>query len=192
MIKAIDTRYNGYKFRSRLEARWAVYFDSLGIRWEYEMEGFDLGGGDFYLPDFLLTGIGLRSTKNKDGLWVEIKPPGNCGSEKLNKLVEASKHDGLLIVGTPGDQWQYEYGGTLSDAHYQYKRGEGQAETWWDNCMYFMKCYNNRCGEQKVEFLEGNYCRCEVCGCTCDEKHPDIIRAIERARSARFEHGQNG
>lgn len=26
-IKAIDTIYKGYKFRSRLEARWAVFFD---------------------------------------------------------------------------------------------------------------------------------------------------------------------
>ncbi len=36
MIKAIETVYKGYRFRSRLEARWAVFFDSLGIIWEYE------------------------------------------------------------------------------------------------------------------------------------------------------------
>ena len=30
-IKAIETIYNGYKFRSRLEARWAVFFDEAGI-----------------------------------------------------------------------------------------------------------------------------------------------------------------
>jgi len=39
-IKAIETVYNGYKFRSRLEARWAVFFDALGIEYEYEKEGF--------------------------------------------------------------------------------------------------------------------------------------------------------
>ena len=33
MIKAIDTVYNGYKFRSRLEARWAVFFDEIGIEY---------------------------------------------------------------------------------------------------------------------------------------------------------------
>lgn len=27
-IKAIDTYYKGYRFRSRLEARWAVFFDA--------------------------------------------------------------------------------------------------------------------------------------------------------------------
>ena len=28
--------------RSRLEARWAVFFDTAGIAWQYEPEGFDL------------------------------------------------------------------------------------------------------------------------------------------------------
>lgn len=50
-IKAIQTVYNGYKFRSRLEARWAVCFDHLGLRWEYETEGYELPTG-WYLPDF--------------------------------------------------------------------------------------------------------------------------------------------
>lgn len=50
-IKAIETRYAGCRFRSRLEARWAVFFDTLGIRWEYEPEGFELPSGR-YLPDF--------------------------------------------------------------------------------------------------------------------------------------------
>lgn len=38
-IKAKETEYNGYRFRSRLEARWAVFFDVLGIKYEYEPEG---------------------------------------------------------------------------------------------------------------------------------------------------------
>lgn len=63
-IKAIETEYNGYKFRSRLEARWAVFFDAAGIKYEYEPEGFELSCGrylpDFYLPDFKI--------------YVEIKP----------------------------------------------------------------------------------------------------------------------
>jgi hypothetical protein len=54
-IKAIETNYRGRKFRSRLEARWAIFFDGLGIEWEYEPEGFTLPSGKRYLPDFLLT-----------------------------------------------------------------------------------------------------------------------------------------
>jgi len=53
-MQAIETIYKGYKFRSRLEARWAVFFDSLGIQWEYEPEGYVLEDGTLYLPDFWL------------------------------------------------------------------------------------------------------------------------------------------
>lgn len=63
-IKPIETIYNGYRFRSRLEARWAVFFDLMGIEYQYEPEGFDLGEGYRYLPDFYLP--------NED-VWVEIK-----------------------------------------------------------------------------------------------------------------------
>lgn len=64
--KAIETRYAGCHFRSRLEARWAVFFDVLGIEWQYEPEGFELPSG-WYLPDFLVGREGaLRA-------WIEIK-----------------------------------------------------------------------------------------------------------------------
>ena len=53
-IKAIETIYNGYRFRSRLEARWAVLFDDLGFEYDYEKEGYDLGELGWYLPDFYL------------------------------------------------------------------------------------------------------------------------------------------
>ncbi len=47
-IAAIETRYAGHLFRSRLEARWAAWFDLVGITWTYEP--FDAAG---YIPDFL-------------------------------------------------------------------------------------------------------------------------------------------
>jgi len=65
MIKAIETEYKGYRFRSRLEARWAVFFDTLGIAWEYEKEGYDLGKAGWYLPDFWLP---------EAKTWLEVKP----------------------------------------------------------------------------------------------------------------------
>ena len=51
-MQAIETRYKGYRFRSRLEARWAVFFDAWGVTWEYEPEGFIVPGYGYYLPDF--------------------------------------------------------------------------------------------------------------------------------------------
>src|SRR4051812_25766152 len=53
-MKAIETRYRGYRFRSRLEARWAVFFDKLGLQWEYEEQGYVLPKAGCYLPDFKL------------------------------------------------------------------------------------------------------------------------------------------
>lgn len=68
-IKAIETEYAGVRFRSRLEARWAVFFDALGLKWEFEPEAFRLEEGDGYLPDFYLPDFHTRS-----GVFVEVKP----------------------------------------------------------------------------------------------------------------------
>jgi len=64
-MKAIETFYDGHRFRSRLEARWAVYFNAVGISYEYEPEGFELSDGTKYLPDFYLP---------DENYWIEIKP----------------------------------------------------------------------------------------------------------------------
>jgi hypothetical protein len=66
-IKAIDTTYAGCRFRSRLEARWAVFFDTLGVRWQYEPQGYLVGRKRRpYLPDFYLPELRW---------WVEVKGP---------------------------------------------------------------------------------------------------------------------
>ena len=41
---SLPTPYGGIVFRSRPEARHAVMFDELGIRWEYETQGVDADG----------------------------------------------------------------------------------------------------------------------------------------------------
>ncbi|HEV8716164.1 MAG TPA: hypothetical protein VGX03_25480 [Candidatus Binatia bacterium] len=58
----IPTLYNNRRYRSRLEARWAAFFDLVG--WQYEYEPFDLKG---WIPDFLLHGA-------KHDVLVEVKP----------------------------------------------------------------------------------------------------------------------
>lgn len=64
--KAIDTLYRGFRFRSRLEARWAVFFDQAKVKWLYEDEGYQLPSG-WYLPDFYLPDYRI---------FAEIKPDG--------------------------------------------------------------------------------------------------------------------
>jgi len=73
---ALDTYYNGYKFRSRLEVRWAVFLDAAGVEYLNESEGFDVPGGFYYLPDFFLS-QGIRfigEATLRQNVWVEIKP----------------------------------------------------------------------------------------------------------------------
>ena len=62
-IKAIETKYNGFNFRSRLEARWAIFFDMIGLKYEYEVEGYEMNGVR-YLPDFYIPSLDR---------WFEIK-----------------------------------------------------------------------------------------------------------------------
>lgn len=81
-LTPIETKYDGCLFRSRLEARWAVFFNALDVQWNYELEGFQFSDGSRYLPDFYLP------TEN---LWIEIKP-GN--------IPNWIKHDGQLRLTT--------------------------------------------------------------------------------------------
>lgn len=73
-MRAIETSYQGYRFRSRLEARWAVFLDSLGIEYWYEHEGCPLATGRGYLPDFYLPALGC---------WIEVKGPEPTEEEKM-------------------------------------------------------------------------------------------------------------
>ena len=92
-MKAIETRYGGCLFRSRLEARWAVFFDNLRIRWEYEIEGFVLNDGSWYLPDFWLPTF-------HGGMYVEVKPPGDSFDKARQFCVDSGKAV-WLAEGTP-------------------------------------------------------------------------------------------
>lgn len=91
-LKALPTLWNGITFRSRGEARWAVFFDKAGIDWEYEKEGFDVGGR-WYLPDFYLPEFPF---------WFEVKPDET--EEDLahfGELCRLSGKRGLIAFGAP-------------------------------------------------------------------------------------------
>jgi hypothetical protein len=112
-IKAIETSFKGYRMRSRLEARWAVFFDALGIEWEYEKEGYELTGAGRYLPDFHL--------KDRN-IWVEIKgelKEDGSEIEKINALADESKEAAFIVKGSIGEhEWFpcrsfYEHGGFI-------------------------------------------------------------------------------
>jgi hypothetical protein len=90
-IAAIPTKYKHVQFRSRLEARWAAFFDLGKRRWAYEP--FELEG---YIPDFILYG------QRRNAL-VEIKPEYalDLGGEKMRRAAEfCAAQDWRLIVLT--------------------------------------------------------------------------------------------
>lgn len=97
-IKPIETQYKGYRFRSRLEARWAVFFETLGCSWEYEPEGFDLNGL-YYLPDFK-----VKYPSDKGYTWFEVKSSiENLSHDEIKKMTMFAKYidDVYLLDGTP-------------------------------------------------------------------------------------------
>ena len=95
-FKPIETQYKGFRFRSRLEARWAVFFDELGLSWSYEPEGYQIEhGGEivFYLPDFEVEGLGV----------VEVKGPALNKTDrfKIEAFVAEAERDVLLLSDIP-------------------------------------------------------------------------------------------
>lgn len=161
MLQAIETTYKGYRFRSRLEARWAVFFDALKVRWEYEAQGYNLGPAGLYLPDFEI------ATPKHGRIWIEVKGQSPTGDElaKAYALAVQAKGYALIVSGTPGDET-----GTACLWHVQQALDMSHQviETFW--CFLFKLCLP-QCAEKSI-------CR-------------PYFRAVQAARSARFEHGEH-
>ena len=187
-VKPIETLYKGCLFRSRLEARWATFFDALGICWRYEVEGYETPRG-MYLPDFWLP--------DQDYI-VEIKPtyPGEDEQQKLAYVgdylndveSEAPCHGAFVSTGP------------LTAMHGPF----GECATFlrvfpdWD--CDFMWCRCTSCGRYEIQF-EGrtDRMRCkEGHGGECprsahgdkgwNARDPYIARAYAKANQKRFEH----
>jgi len=99
MVNVLPTMYNHYAFRSRTEARWAVFLDLAYIPFRYEYEGFDLGN-IWYLPDFWLP---------EHQMWLEIKGDRPTADErcKAQQLAVGTGHPTAIFGGdvcyhTPG------------------------------------------------------------------------------------------
>lgn len=106
MAKIIQTIYKGYHFRSRTEARWAVFFDSAKIQYTYEPEGYVFnhnGKEETYLPDFRLHNI-----YSQENLLLEVKDEDFYNSneywkyyEKLESFCENLNFRVILCCGIP-------------------------------------------------------------------------------------------
>lgn len=178
-VTPIPTRYRGRLFRSRLEARWAVFFETLLLPWEYEREGYPCKS-KYYLPDFWLP---------RQKRWVEIKPYDfKESTEHLNELAAMTDYPVLLLEGQIPWVRGYFPQNDLGEAFgTQYFRGgEADAE--------YMFCRCEFCGEYGIEWM-GSSGRIQCCPqnsargkrATADEK--SIVEAYDAARTRQFEHG---
>ncbi len=180
MIKAIETRFHGILFRSRIEARWAVFFTELNLPWQYEPEGFELKS-KHYLPDFFLP---------RQKRWVEIKPAGfNENTDHLNELAEMTGYPVWLAIGSipsfpPRSSWpENEMGSDFGRMQFEHG-GEDYPYQW---------CRCTHCGEYGIQF-DGRSER--IACCPANNGHKDytadeqtIVDAYAEARTKRFEHG---
>lgn len=93
-LMAIETSYKGFRFRSRLEARWAIYFDAVEMPWQYELEGYNLGELGLYLPDFWLVDESMfAEVKAKDLTVIE--------QNRCRALAKQSGYPVIMLVGPP-------------------------------------------------------------------------------------------
>lgn len=185
-MKALNTLYKGVYFRSRTEARWAVFFDALGVKWEYEKEGYDLGDGIWYLPDFWFP---------EYGFYGEVKPDKTMTNEELEKakrLCRMSKRSVFMFKGIPSFGFDEER--VAIDAYFWGKplfpsdeNGYDPAPGTWNDEMYEIERVNRwDCnfpfGDKISKLVEKVPCHMVVFP---ESNHP-CVKASEKARSARF------
>lgn len=165
-IAAIPTTFNGIIYRSRLEARYAVFFQKLGIPYEYEPEGFYVPtkcGNKAYLPDFLILG----------DCYIEIKPssfdPDASDNldyiEMLKSFAFQLHHKGHigLFIGPPAPKPFIIF------------------ERWDDEILKREYSFN----KQRL-WIDPCYDQDWVGDCA------SMVIPSEMANSAKFEHGKNG
>ena len=186
MNKAIETSYKGCRFRSRLEARWAVFFDEIGATWEYEPEGFVLSDGTKYLPDFFVRMNDMLSSHSGSGYWVEVKGtyPTHEEIKKMEMLVDGGMHHGYLAYGYPGANNMIP---VWKNSSRKVSEEESAAMEILEGLSGFKKARKNM--EDPVFNLLWSAvvtCCSETIGMSA------IKKAVDVARSARFEFGESG
>ncbi len=195
-IKAIETRYAGCRFRSRLEARWAVFFDSLGTPWEYEPQGVYGDDGTPYLPDFWLPEMHL---------WAEVK--GSVDHASISKVMHAlpslrqyNSHQVervLVVLGPvpcPGRAWTHTRLDMLGD------RVLWQA-AFFHGPDWYMEAYGApvTMPVDSYDTRDNPEVEKECCAWLVEASpaerltvDPTVDAAYTAARSARFEFGESG
>lgn len=182
VYEPIQTYAFGHHFRSRLEARWSTFFSSLNVPWHYEMEGFELGVGVRYLPDFWLP---------QQDCWVEIKGAmPTAEEERKAALLATATGKRVLIFYGPIPYVIGNDGPHDTASAFLFAPGECS-----DNCYAWCEC--PACSALGIEYqARADRLPCRRCG-SCqtsrnrDRGHngdtPRLLRAYQAARHCRFD-----
>ena len=132
-----------------MEARWAVFMDSMRVKWVYELDGYRLPSGVCYLPDFYLPDLAA---------WMEVKNPA-----AVNFAAEKAKVEGLVsLTGKPA--YFFDFPPALPK-YADYEKGQicflQQGDAAWDDGYLWCEC--PQCGQVGFQY-DGRADRIN-CGC---------------------------
>lgn len=175
-IAAIETIYKGYRFRSRLEARWAVVFDACNIKWEYEPQGFRLPSGP-YLPDFYLP---------ETEVYIEIKPThedAQLALRKRREFLEVVEKPLCVIIETPNtEKAPSQFAECAICGRIVFGHNLPPCECLPAGVVYGER-YRNKLTYRDID---------EEPGFLWGLDTPRLKHALEQGQRARFEHGETG
>lgn len=179
-IQSIETRYAGCRFRSRLEARWAVFLTTLGIRWEHEPQGYVLNGTP-YLPDFRLhlsDGTSLFAEVKGDADEFEGEHVDLCRA-----LADGTATPVLLLIGPPAYRMYHRFTKGLDADSFQaaFFNDHEPKVTTADSYWFQYVQPNPETGAPEFPHDDA---------AAKDSFGPGLVLAVTAARSARFEHGE--
>lgn len=200
-MESIETIYNGYKFRSRLEARWAIFFDAAGIQYEYEPEGIMLTNGDWYLPDFYLPQFYCYfEVKRIPRKFSRSELPIEEFGDAIRKISNGTLVDswaGIIAFGDPYDHYMWIFCQELNDSSggtYESPVVFGENPDTRQPILFSWDDWRDR------RFFDSLQRMNEIpMTADCNYKYLEnpfltkrILEAELKARQARFEHGEKG
>lgn len=162
VLRPIETIYKGFRFRSRLEARWAVFFDHCEEQWSYEDQGYHLPSGP-YLPDFWFA---------QRRAFLEVKPEHQLPTRNFEFDLLGSRYpidDSFPREIVQAFQLSRQFG--LSAGHFVIAYGDPLTVL-----------------DSRASVTIGN--NGPVIGIGFLDYFPPLYKAAEAARAARFEHGE--
>lgn len=219
-IAPLETRYAGYRFRSRIEARWAVFFTRIGLDWEYEQQGYEVrsqarisahpnGAVDawpaarqppghiekpqqrtLYLPDLYLPALGLR---------IEVKPstPHLIDPEGVKRW---QRYAGELALNSDRERTAM-FVGPIPDPDTVDEMGPPRPYEWYEQKIVMLGDWHTAwCACPSGDHFDIQFqARGGRITCGCPRilgdgyrtgNDPRLLNAYAAARTARFEHGE--